>query len=72
MYFIDLISKKVKKETEEEMRSIISITYEQQSSYYAVFPFDLYMIWTEKWPKFLTTFWKMPLKMCKCNVSELS
>lgn len=41
MYFIDLISKKVKKETEEEMRSIISITYEQQSSYYAVFPFDL-------------------------------
>lgn len=56
MYFIDLISKKVKKETEEETRSIISITYEQQSSYYAVFPFDLYMIWTEKWPKFLTTF----------------
>lgn len=48
MYFIDLISKKVKKQTEEEMHSIISIICEQQSSYHAVFPFDLYMILTEQ------------------------
>lgn len=61
-YFIGLISKKVRKQFEEEMQSIISMIYEWRS---IIFTFDLYMILTEGWPKFFTTFWRMLLKMHK-------